>query len=649
MKVLLLFCLFLLVRHVHAEDGTAPGLFTEQPNGTELIPMKSSHADCSISGPIAHVTLTQVYTNQGTAALNARYLFPASTGAAVHGMSFTLNGKTTRALIKRREEARKDFEAAKAVSKSAGLLEQQRPNIFSMEVATLLPGDQIQIEITYSEVLAPVDSYYEFHIPTAIGPRYSSPAQTAADPVIASNPYLEGPAKGPSRTTFSSRVNISSPLPIQTLTCPSHPTADVSFTSENEASVELPTCAPDRDFILRYRLAGDQILAGTLVHPPKSGKDTGTLLLHMEAPTEVSPEQIPPRNITFVIDTSGSMAGFPLSLAKSILQDLCGQLKVSDTFNILQFAGSSHSLSEAPLAVSPEHLRQGVAFINSRRSGGGTELKSALSRAFELAKNVGEDHSNTVVILTDGFITAEDDVFRLIREQGTGLNIIPIGVGSSVNRHLMNGLSQFSSQAPFVITSASDLKEARERFLVTAGQPVLTNIRLKGNGITLEDRLPSSQPDLFVGTPLSLLAHFTATPDFSGTPSVIVEGTMGNGQSYSRAFNVSSEEGSSPKLPLLWAREKVRELADYSTLFNDEETREQVTLLGLEHQLLTPYTSFVAVAEEARPASGQSSPVTQALPLPHNTSFPASGSVPEPGPTALLVLTILSLVTLRRR
>ena len=638
------------------DDRPSPSLQSRDSGSTDAFPMKSSHAECAITGSIAEVSLTQVYTNTGTTAINATYLFPASTGAAVHGMSFTLNEVTTRAVIEKKEKARAIFEKAKKEDKSAGLLEQQRPNVFTMEIANILPGDEIVIKIDYSEILTPTAGTYEFVLPTSVGPRYRSANEGMAASKIAINPYLapDSTDAAPEAPTsiISAAVAIQTPLPLQDLRCPSHVQAQTKFTSKNNATVQLPACPPDRDFILRYRLQDQKIATGLLVHYGEKTEDS-TFLLHMEPPAEITPADIPARNFTFVIDTSGSMTGFPLDLAKTIFNNLTRQLKPTDTFNILLFAGGSRTYTKSPTPCTPENLGRAVSFLRNVRGGGGTELRAALDHSLSLAEQAGRDTANSLILITDGFITAEADVFDLMRERGKGVNLIPIGTGSSVNRHLMEGLAHFNGQAPFIVTNRGEIKEAGTRFLQTAGFPVLTNIKISGVGVHLTGRQPATHPDLFASSPLVMTGNFELNSRHEGPRRIRVTGTSGNGQAFSKLFALPAA-GNNPALPLLRAREEVRALADYAQLFKDKETVEQVTRLGLKHSLLTPYTSFVAVSEEKRTVPGKATSVTQALPLPSGVTMGSppigkGGSVPEPSSTLLALITLLSIAFLRVR
>ncbi len=600
----------------------------------DSFPLKSSHSEVTITGAIAEVKLTQTYTNEGDTPIDATYLFPASTKAAVHGMTMTIGDRSIIAEIQEKEKARATFEKAKSENKSASLLTQKRPNVFSVEVARILPGDELSLTLRYSEILVPNSSTYEFVIPTAIGPRYEGESQ---GPKSISNPFLNQGETTPTKVSIA--LALTSPLPIKSLACPSHDSAQIHFDSKTEAKLLLPKTTPDRDFILRYQLAGKKIQSGLLTH---QGPDEKTFLLQVEPPLEVSPQDIPERDFIFVIDVSGSMNGFPLNLAKDLFRELTTALRPEDSFNMLLFAGDNQLLSPNSLPATPANIKKAINFLQRKRGGGGTKLLNALDRAFDLPHD--HDRSRSLVLISDGFISAEVEVFDLIKNKAQGTNIFPLGVGSSVNRHLIEGLSHFAGNDHVIVSHSTESDTAKERFIKSISLPVLTNIQVKAEGVTLSDLLPARQPDLFAGQPLSLVGKWTGE---SGT--ITMTGTTGGGKKISQSFIIKPEQNQ-PTLPTLWARSKVREISDFATLSEREAERAEVTRLGLKYELLTPYTSFVAVETQPRTHQKESIAVQQALPLPLGVSNAAkSGSVPEPSSSLLVMLVGVFSLCLRIR
>lgn len=602
---------------------------------TDVFPLKETHAEVGISGTIAQVTLTQTYTNDGENPIDATYIFPASTGAAVNGMTMAIGERVLTAKIARKEDARKTFEKAKRENKSASLLSQQRPNVFQMEVARIMPGDELKLTLRYSELLVPTAGVYEFIIPTAIGPRYTGGGKAEG---FAKNPFLGKGAK--TVTTFSVDLKLSTPLPLQSLACPSHQ-AVIDFLAKGRATLKLPATAPDRDFIVRYRLAQDKIASGLLLH---EADGENFFVLQVEPPKELREQDIPTRDYVFLIDVSGSMGGFPINLAKKLFRDLIGNLRPTDTFNVVLFAGASEVLSEKPLAATERNLEKAISLLSLQRGGGGTELIAGMRRALTLPTD--KDVSRSLVLITDGFISAESDVFELIRSGANGTNIFPLGVGSSVNRHLIDGLAHIAGNDSFIVTHSGETKDAVERFRAAISSPVLTGITVTADGFKTAELQPRKLPDLFANRPLSLIGKWEGEP--KGT--ITLSGITGEGKTYEKTFAIADavKDMNNPTLPTLWARETVRSLADYAKLTGKAEIIEEVTQIGLKYELLTPYTSFVAVDDLPRETANAPVPVNQALPLPSGVGNGAvGGSVPEPDTFVMIALVLVATSLLR--
>lgn len=609
---------------------------------TDRLPLKDTHAEVRITGVIADVLVTQVYRNEGTRPIHARYIFPASTRAAVHGMTLQIGDQRIRAVIREKEQARQEFERAAGDGKSAALLEEQRPNVFSMNVANVMPQDEIRVELHYSEILIPTDGTYEFVYPAVVGPRYSNQPESAAP---AADRWVHSPflSEGEAPTyTFDVDTRLAAGIPIQEVSSPSHQTA-VEWEDENTARVRLmPSEAEggDRDFVLRYRLVGEEIQSGLLLYP---GDDEGFFLLLVEPPARIAPAQIPPREYLFVLDVSGSMAGFPLESAKYLLHELARDLRPSDRFNVLLFAGASSLLAPESLPATPENVARALTAIDNEGGGGGTELLPALERAMTLPETPGMARS--IVVVTDGYVNVEADAFDLVRNDLGRANLFAFGIGSSVNRYLIEGLARAGQGEPFVVTDASEASRVADRFRDYIASPVLTDIALEIDGFDAYDVEPVAIPDLFADRPLVVFGKWRGAP----TGTIRVTGLGGAGP-YAAGFEVADAQstGDNVALRYLWARARVATLSDYG-LRHDEESRRAVTAIGLDYDLLTPYTSFIAVHELVRNRDGAPT-VDQPLPLPQGVSNPAVGNpVPEPELPLLIAAMLLGVALMHAR
>lgn len=618
-----------------AEDETlSPYFFVENGDPqVDRLPLKETRADVHIAGVIADVVVTQVYRNEGSRPINARYVFPASTRAAVHGMTMQVGDKKIRAQIREKKVAQQEFQQAVQEGKSAALLEQQRPNVFSMNVANVMPGDEIRVELHYSELLVPTDGTYEFVYPTVAGPRYSGGKEkTIADDVDGwvKSPYQH---QGEAPTyAFDITASVAAGMPIEEVLCPTHRT-HVDWRDAGTARVTLDpgeTGGGNRDYILRYRLQGRQVETGLLLYP---GETENFFLLMVQPPQRVAPRQIPPREYIFVLDVSGSMHGFPLDTAKALMRELIGGLRPTDRFNVILFSGGSRLLAPESLAATPANVQHAINVIESESGGGGTELGEALDRALELPGNLGV--SRTTIVVTDGFIDAEADVFERIRTRLNESNLFAFGIGSSVNRHLIEGMARAGQGEPFVVTKDTEAPAVARRFREYIASPVLTDIAIETEGFKTYDVEPASFPDLFADRPLVIFGKWRGKA--AGTIRVTGLGGDGRFEKVSEIADTKASAGNGA-LRYLWARARVARLSDAGQ--ETDETRAEVTKLGLTYELLTAYTSFIAVHDEVRNPNDPAKSVEQPLPMPEGVSDYA---VPEPGLPLLIALVLLLL------
>ncbi|MDH4164662.1 MAG: VIT domain-containing protein [Nitrospirota bacterium] len=586
---------------------------------TDRLPLRSTFADVKIAGVIADVSVTQVYKNEGRYIIEAIYVFPASTRAAVYALKMTVGKRTIIAKIRKRDEARQEYEQARQQGRSASLLEQQRPNVFQMNVANILPGDEIRVEMNYTELLLPTDREYEFLYPTVVGPRYSNQPAAAAPAAEqwVKNPYLH---QGVSPTySFGVQVTLAAGMPIQQIASPSHK-VDIRYSGNTRATVTLDSSehsGGNRDYILKYRLAGGRIESGLLL---TEGDKENFFLLMLQPPRRVTLEQIPGREYIFIVDVSGSMHGFPLDISKKLLKDLINNLRATDTFNVLLFAGGSSLLSERSLTATPENISKAVNAIEHQQGGGGTELLPALKRALSLPRS--EHFSRSVIIATDGYVSVEAEAFDLIRNSLGTANMFAFGIGTSVNRHLIEGMARAGMGEPFVITKPEEAPAKAEAFRTLVQSPVLTGIDLDFGDFDVYDTEPRSIPDVLADRPVILFGKWRGRPE--GT--VTIKGISGEGE-YRDTFDVSTVKPlrANAALRYLWARNRIAMLSDYNQLRPDDQRIREVVELGLQYNLLTNYTSFVATDSEIRSRDGRTTTVKQPLPLPQGVSDHALG------------------------
>ena len=633
--IALAICVLLVPLDIQAQDDRPPDDRTLSPYffveggdpAIDRLPLKDTRVDVAIAGVIADVTVRQVYENRGTRPIHARYVFPASTRAAVHGMTMTVGDVRTVARISERRQAAREFEAARRDGTSASLLEQSRPNVFTMKLANVLPGDTISVELKYTELLVPTDGVYEFVYPTVVGPRYSERRESQASPgdEFVRAPYThQGEAP---RSEFHLSGVVSTAVPVQELASPSHQleVRSIAPGRSDIALAESDRSSGDRDFILRYRLAGEEIASGLLLY---QGREENFFLLVAEPPQANQPDGLPSREYIFVVDVSGSMNGFPLDTANKLMGDLTSVLRPIDTFNIVVFAAGSETFAPVSVPATPPNLTRALRFIGEKNGGGGTRLLAALERAVAIPRH-GEA-SRSIVLVTDGYIEAEADVFDYIRDHLDAANFFAFGIGSSVNRLLIEGVARAGLGEPFIVTKPTEATEAAARFRRYIDTPVLTGIDVTFRGFDAYDVEPGKVPDLFASRPIVVFGKWRG----SAAGSIDITGTTGRGMYQSSiAVSPAAVDPRHGVLRHLWARTRIASLSDFGPRVPGDERIAEITSLGLTYGLLTPYTSFVAVQEIVRRTTEGADDVDQPLPLPAGVSDLAVGitSGDEPG------------------
>jgi Ca-activated chloride channel family protein len=394
----------------------------------------------------------------------------------------------------------------------------------------------------------------------------------------------------------------------------------------------------NRDFILRYRLTGNQIASGLIL---SKSDDENFFLLMAQPPDRVANSEIPAREYIFVVDVSGSMDGFPLNTSKRLLRDLIGQLRPTDMFNVVLFAGDSTVLSAKSLPADQQNISDAIRLLEQQRGNGGTELLAAVKRAMSIP---GEERvSRSIVLVTDGYISGEQGVFDYIRNNLDKCNVFAFGIGSSVNRYLIEGVAKAGMGEPFIVTQEAEAPAVAAKFREYIQTPVLTDIQVRAIGFDVYDVHPVHLPDLFAQRPVIIFGKWRGRP--SG--AFELEGKTGQGD-YRTRLEVASvpPDDANQALRYLWARSRIAELSDYGAGNMDADRISDITALGLKYNLLTQYTSFIAVREVVRNTEGPAQDVDQPLPLPLGVSDLAVGTEIGSEPELLLLLMASTVIVM---
>jgi Ca-activated chloride channel family protein len=419
--------------------------------------------------------------------------------------------------------------------------------------------------------------------------------------------------------SFDIMITLAAGIPIREITCTSHKVS-TTFEGPTMAMIRLDHSehfGGNRDYILRYRLDGEQIQSGLLLY---EGEHENFFLLMVQPPKRVTKREIPGREYIFVIDVSGSMHGFPIEMSKKLLKNLIGNLLPTDRFNVLLFSGGSSVMSEESVPAAPENIQNALNLIDRQQGSGGTELLPAFRRALALKKPEG--YSRTIVIATDGYVRAEEELFDLIRNNLGDANVFPFGIGTAVNRHIIEGMARVGVGEPFIIAKPEEAPAKAEHLRTLIQSPVLTQVKICFQDFVTYDVEPISIPDVLAERPVIVFGKWCGQP----RGKITLSGTSGRGP-YRDMIDVQNMGPlkNNEALRYLWARHRIATLSDYNKLRRNDKRVKEVIELGLAYNLLTPYTSFVAVDTKVRNRTGQQTTVRQPLPIPQGVSDYAVG------------------------
>ena len=580
----------------------------EEADGAGLVPLPLQHTavDASIAGHISTVQVKQHFANPFDTRIEAVYVFPLPEKAAVTGFLMVIGERTIRGILREMEEAEAIYRAARDQGYRASMLVQRRPNIFEQKVANIEPGKAIDIDITYFYSLAYKDGWYSFVFPTVVGPRFSPPGSpdpipalprsgAPATPGAAGVEYL-APAER-SGHDLGISVRIDAGVAIEELTS-THEIV-VERDGPDSATVKLAdqTTLPNRDFVLDFRVAGEEIKSNLMTYRDPD-TDKGFFSLMVIPPIDTAALARRPMEMVFVIDCSGSMHGRPLEQAREAVATALARLNPDDTFQIVRFSDDASQFSQKPVRATEENLAPARRFLASLDSEGGTWMIEGIKAALDSPHN--PTHLRFVTFLTDGYIDYEPDVLAEIHQRLGSARIFSFGVGDAVNRHLLERMAKVGRGVSAYLGLNDSAEEVMDMFFNRVSHPVLTDIGIDWGGMTVSDTYPASVPHLFVGRPLVISGRFEGEP-----MSLTVSGMVEN---LHRSFVVEAAEVATagPSIAKIWARSNIADLSDLQATFGDPQGELGATIrrIALKHQLASYYTSFVAV-DSTEPTEGQ--------------------------------------------
>ncbi len=578
-STLLLLVVFIVPFLAFAEEQEAWVL----PDSAHL-PLRHTQFEVEVTGPHADVVVTQRFDNLHEKPIELLYVLPMPAQAAVHALEVRLGERVIEGKVLRREEATALYGAARDRGVFAGLVEQQRANVFSQRIANILPGETIDVQLRFTTPVKWVEGSWELALPTVVGQRYlgrDSKERLEQPPLVATPSMKE-------RSRVGFRVYVEAGARVGQIESPSHD-IDVSREGETAFEVAVTDALPNQDFVLRWNAETIDPEASIVAHAV-DGK--GTFLLQILPPVTGGQVSIP-REVVMLLDTSGSMEGYPLQTAKAVGSEVLENLLPHDTFRILDFSDTTRSLADDPLPATRENIERGRKHLESLSSGGGTDMMAGVRAA--LRAHVDRGRLRTVLLLTDGYIGNENSVLAEVQQSLGGARIFSLGFGTSVNRFLLDELALVGRGAVDYVRPDEDTIELVARFRHRIERPVLTDISLQAPGIA--DLHPRRLPDLYDGQPIQVWGRyekpgqrrFVVTGDIGGVPWV-----------QEMEIDLPAHEPRRQALAMAWARARIGELSRLGMLRDTTEHVEEIVQLALTHQLVTSYTSLVAVEESTR-------------------------------------------------
>ncbi|HEX8774784.1 MAG TPA: VWA domain-containing protein, partial [Pyrinomonadaceae bacterium] len=502
--------------------------------------------------------------------------------------------------------------------------------IFTQSVANIMPGEKVTITLSYVETLKYEDGSYEFSFPMVVGPRYIPGAPTGRPPQGGGTAPDTDRVPDASRITprvtpqgtraghdISLEVSLDAGVPIDQLRSSTHE-IEITKANDRSASVRLKNMSeiPNKDFVLRYDVAGRKVEDAVLTHRAERG---GFFTLILQPPDRVTAEDVTPKEIVFVIDTSGSMMGFPIEKAKEAMKLALDGLYPQDTFNLITFSGDTHILFPQPVPATRENLRKAQEFLASREGSGGTEMMKAIRAALDPSDQ--QDHIRIVCFMTDGYVGNDMEIIAEVQKHPNA-RVFSFGIGSSTNRYLLDKMAEQGRGEVEYVGLNEDGSAAARRFHERVRSPLLTDISIDWSGLPVADVYPKRIPDLFSAKPLILSGRYTGT----GQATIRLKGKM-SGRDVVREIPVvlPDSERQHDVLATLWARTRIddlmaQDLEGIQTGHARPDIRETITQLGLEYRLMTQFTSFVAVEEMTITDGGQPRRVDVPVEMPEGVS-----------------------------
>ena len=627
-------------------DGGLGALRTERGN----LPLELIEVRSSVAGLAVRTELAQGFRNPYDIPLEATYVFPLPDRAAVTRLRMEAADRVIEGVVKEREEARADYDAAIAEGKRASIAEEERPGVFTLRVGNIMPGERVVVRTTLSGRLPYEDGQATFRFPLVVAPRYipgtelpgeqvgsgtAPDTEQVPDASRISPPILLPGFPNPVRLSIEVAVDPVG-LPLAALTSSLHGVS-VEEQDAGRCLVRLdPGARADRDFVLRLAYGGAAAATSLAVARDEEGP-AGTFLLTVLPPEPTGATR--PRDVALVLDRSGSMEGWKMAAARRAAARIVDTLTAADRFSVLTFddvietpAGLTSGLSEA----TDRHRFRAVQHLAAVEARGGTEMETPLRQAADLLAGADPERDRVLILVTDGQVGNEDGMLKALGRKLKHIRVHTVGIDSAVNAGFLRRLASAGGGHCELVESEDRLDEAMDAIHRRIGTPLVTGLRLTGTGgleVDQDSVTPTRLPDLFVGAPLVVAGRLAASvagadaesaesgdspdsTDSPDSPAIVITGTAADGSAWTR--RVTAAEIADAGLAQFWARGRIRDLEDryVSTYYGQAEIERAIVATSVEHSVLSRFTAFVVVDTRVVNKDGALKQVTQPVDLP---------------------------------
>ena len=632
------------------------GFLLKSSTGKTRIPAPLVHTnvDIMISGSIARATVSQQFTNPGSEWTEGVYVFPLPEQAAVDHLRMRIGERTIEGQIQERTQAKKTYLNAKAKGQHTSLLEQERPNIFTASVANIPPKATITVDIEYQEMVRDDQGRFSLRFPMVVGPRYipgrPDPTHDRSNQQSGSGwapdtdqvpdasritPPAQHPRHGP-LNPITMHIDLAPGMRLHQIESPTHLiTVNKQGNNTYQITLQHSSTYADRDFELIWTPLASETPQATVFTETHEG-ETYLFLQLMPPITPSFTREAILREVIFVIDTSGSMAGTSLIQAKAALKLALTRLTPQDSFNLIQFNSITQAFYPASQQASPLAIQQALRYVDDLKADGGTEMRPALIRALAQTPNQEEQSSlRQIIFITDGLIGNEEALFTILQRDIRQNRLFTIGIGSAPNGHFMRKAAQIGRGSFTYIGTTQEVQDKMNHLFQKLEHPTLTDITINIPISNMKDMMPYPLPDLYVGEPLTIALRTSSLP-----PSITIRGKQGETfwETKQRLADSQTRSG----IAIHWARQKIGQLMDHQTQNKDKKMiQKQILDIALKHHIVSRYTSLVAVdVTPVRLKNANLQTHAQTTNLPHGMQYEAIFGWPQTATPATLYLIV---------